>query len=250
MNKIDLAGRSAIVTGGARGIGLAIGERLLQSGAAVSLWDVDAQALAQAEHNLAAHGKVACETVDITDEGAVRRAIQASVQRLGQVDLLVNNAGIGGPICQTWEYDVDTVRKIFEVNYVGTFVCCKHVIPIMKQRNYGRIVNIASLAGKNGTPNFSAYGASKAAVIALTKALGRELADTEILVNAVCPSVADTDILRSFTPEKVKWMVEQVPKGRFVHTSEIAAMVAWLCSEECSFSTGQLFDISGGRAVY
>ena len=250
MNKIDLAGRAAIVTGAARGIGLAIAERLLQSGAAVSLWDVDAQALAQAEHNLAVHGKAGSQTVDITDEAAVRRAMQASVQRLGQVDLLVNNAGIGGPICQTWEYDVDTVRQIFDVNYIGTFLCCKHVIPIMKRRGYGRIVNIASLAGKNGTPNFSAYGASKAAVIALTKALGRELADTEILVNAVCPSVADTDILRTFTPEKVQWMVEQVPKGRFVHTSEIAAMVAWLCSEECSFSTGQLFDISGGRAVY
>lgn len=250
MNRIDLAGRTAVVTGGARGIGLAIAERLLQSGAAVSLWDLDAQALAQAVHNLEVHGKVASETVDVTDEAAVVRATKATVQRLGQVELLVNNAGIGGPICQTWEYDVDTVRKVLEVNYIGTFLCCKHLIPVMKQRNYGRIVNIASLAGKNGTPNFSAYGASKAAVIALTKALGRELADTEILVNAVCPSVADTDILRTLTPERVQWMVEQVPKRRFVHTSEIAAMVAWLCSEECSFSTGQLFDISGGRSVY
>jgi 3-oxoacyl-[acyl-carrier protein] reductase len=250
MNKIDLAGRAAVVTGGARGIGLAIAERLLQSGAAVSLWDLDAQALEQAEHNLAAHGKVACEAVDVTDEAAVARAAQSTVQRLGHVDLLVNNAGIGGPICQTWEYELETVRKVLEVNYIGTFLCCKHLIPIMRRRNYGRIVNIASLAGKNGTPNFSAYGASKAAVIALTKALGRELADTEILVNAVCPSVADTDILRTFTPEKVQWMIDQVPKKRFVHTSEIAAMVAWLCSEECSFSTGQLFDISGGRAVY
>jgi 3-oxoacyl-[acyl-carrier protein] reductase len=250
MNRIDLAGRTAVVTGGARGIGLAIAERLLQSGAAVSLWDMDAQALAQAEHNLEAHGKVASETVDVTDEAAVARAAQTTVQRLGHVDLLVNNAGIGGPLCQTWEYDVKTVRQVLEVNYVGTFLCCKHLIPIMQRRNYGRIVNIASLAGKNGTPSFSAYGASKAAVIALTKALGRELADTEILVNAVCPSVADTDILRTFTPDKVQWMIDQVPKKRFVHTSEIAAMVAWLCSEECSFSTGQLFDISGGRAVY
>jgi 3-oxoacyl-[acyl-carrier protein] reductase len=250
VNKIDLAGRAAIVTGAARGIGLAIAERLLQSGAAVSLWDIDTTALAQAEHNLAVHGKVASEVVDVTDEAAVQRATQATAQRFGKIELLVNNAGIGGPICQTWEYDVETVRKVLDINYVGTLLCCKHAIPVMKRQNYGRIVNIASLAGKNGTPNFSAYGASKAAVIALTKALGRELADTEILVNAVCPSVADTDILRTFTPEKVKWMVEQVPKGRFVHTSEIAAMVAWLCSEECSFSTGQLFDISGGRSVY
>ena len=250
MNRIDLAGRMAVVTGGARGIGLAIAERLLQSGAAVSLWDLDAPALAQAERSLEAHGKVVSEAVDVTDEAGIVRAVRETLRRLGHVDLLVNNAGIGGPICQTWEYDVDAVREVLDVNYVGTFLCCKHLVPVMKQRNYGRIVNIASLAGKNGTPTFSAYGASKAAVIALTKALGRELADTEILVNAVCPSVADTDILRTLTPEKVQWMVDQVPKKRFVRTSEIAAMVAWLCSEECSFSTGQLFDITGGRAVY
>jgi 3-oxoacyl-[acyl-carrier protein] reductase len=250
MNRIDLANRIAIVTGSARGIGYAIAERLLQSGAAVSLWDIDRDALNQAERNLGVHGKVAAELVDVTDEASVRRATDSTVQRFGKLDLLVNNAGIGGPICQTWEYDVDTVRKVFDINYIGTFLCCKHAVPAMKKHNYGRIVNIASIAGKNGTPNFSAYGASKAAVIALTKALGRELADTEILVNAVCPSVADTDILKQFKPDKVKWMVEQVPKGRFVHTSEIAAMVAWLCSEDCSFSTGQLFDISGGRSVY
>jgi NAD(P)-dependent dehydrogenase (short-subunit alcohol dehydrogenase family) len=250
MNRIDLAGRVGIVTGAARGIGYAIAERLLQSGASVALWDVDADALASAGKALSAHGAVTAEHVDITREEDVARATAATAQRFGRIDLLVNNAGIGGPICQTWEYDVDTVRRIFDINYVGTFLCCKYAIPVMKKENYGRIVNIASLAGKNGTPNFSAYGGSKAAVIALTKALGRELADTEILVNAVCPSAADTDILKQFTPDKVKWMVEQVPKGRFVQTSEIAAMVAWLCSEECSFSTGQLFDISGGRAVY
>jgi len=250
MNRIDLAGRVGIVTGAARGIGYAIAERLLQSGAAVSIWDVDREALAQAEKTLTAHGRVLTQVVDVTNESEVMRAAHAVSSRLDRVDLLVNNAGIGGPICQTWEYDTATVRKVFDVNYVGTFLCCKHVVPAMRKQNYGRIVNIASLAGKNGSPNFSAYGASKAAVIALTKALARELADTEVLVNAVCPSVADTDILQQFTPEKVKWMVEQVPKGRFVHTNEIAAMVAWLCSEECSFSTGQLFDISGGRSVY
>lgn len=250
MNRIDLAGRVAVVTGAARGIGYAIAERLLQSGAAVALWDLDRAALDEAARVLEVHGKVAAQAVDVTDEDAVAAATADAVGRFGVVDLLVNNAGIGGPICQTWEYDLATVRRVFEVNYMGTFLCCKHLIPVMKQRNYGRIVNIASIAGKNGTPNFSAYGASKAAVIGLTKALGRELADTEILVNAVCPSVADTDILHQFTPEKVQHLIGLVPKGRFVRTSEIAAMVAWLCSEECSFTTGQLFDITGGRSVY
>lgn len=249
-NRIDLSNRVAIVTGAARGIGYAIAERLLQSGAAVSMWDLDAAALRTAGQSLASLGKAAVEQVDVSDENAVNRAVQSTAQRFGKIDILVNNAGIGGPIVQTWEYDLDTFRKVFDVNVVGVFLGCKAVIPIMRKQNYGRIVNIASIAGKNGTPNFSAYGASKAAVIALTKALGRELADTEILVNAVCPSVAETEILSTFTPEKIKWMVEQVPKGRFVQPAEIAAMVAWLSSEECSFSTGQLFDISGGRSVY
>ncbi|MCC7548529.1 MAG: SDR family oxidoreductase [Burkholderiales bacterium] len=250
MNRIDLAGHVAVVTGAARGIGYAIAERLLQSGAAVALWDIDAEALERAERALGVHGMVAARVVDVTDESSVKEASADAVARFGFVDLLANNAGIGGPICQTWEYDAAIVRRVFEVNYMGTFLCCKHLVPVMKQRNYGRIVNIASIAGKNGSPNFSAYGASKAAVIGLTKALGRELADTEIIVNALCPSVADTDILQQFTPEKVRFLLEQVPKGRFVYTSEIAAMVAWLCSEECSFSTGQLFDITGGRSVY
>jgi len=250
MNRIDLAGHVAVVTGAARGIGYAIAERFLQSGASVALWDIDGEALARAERTLGVHGRAGARIVDVTDEAAVAAATADAVARFGFVDLLANNAGIGGPICQTWEYDAATVRRVFDVNYMGTFLCCKHLIPVMQQRGYGRIVNIASIAGKNGSPNFSAYGASKAAVIALTKALGRELANTEILVNAVCPSVADTDILHQFTPEKVKFLLEQVPKGRFVHTSEIAAMAAWLCSEECSFSTGQLFDITGGRSVY
>ena len=249
-NKIDLTNRVAVVTGAARGIGYSITQRLLESGAAVSMWDMDAAPLRAAGQALASLGKAAVEQVDVTDENAVNRATQSTVQRFGRIDILVNNAGIGGPIVQTWEYDLATFRKVFDVNVVGVFLGCKAVIPLMRKQNYGRIVNIASIAGKNGTPNFSAYGASKAAVIALTKALGRELADTEILVNAVCPSVAETEILNTFTPDKIKWMVEQVPKGRFVQPAEIAAMVAWLSSEECSFSTGQLFDISGGRSVY
>jgi len=250
MNKIDLNGRAAVVTGAARGIGYAIAHRLLQSGAAVSIWDIDPAALRSAGQRLSEWGRVAAEEVDVSDENAVSRAMQSTIQRFGKIDLLINNAGIGGPIAQTWEYDTGTFRRLMEINVTGVFLCCKHVLPSMRKQNYGRIVNIASIAGKNGSPNFSPYGASKAAVIALTKALGRELADTEVLVNAVCPSVADTDILKSFTSDKVKFLLEQVPKGRFVRVEEIAAMVAWLCSDECSFTTGQLFDITGGRSVY
>jgi 3-oxoacyl-[acyl-carrier protein] reductase len=250
MNKIDLNGRAAVVTGAARGIGYAIAHRLLQSGASVSIWDVDPAALRIAGQRLSEWGRVAAEEVDVSDENAVSRATQSTIQRFGKIDLLVNNAGIGGPIAQTWEYDTAAFRRLMEINVTGVFLCCKHVLPSMRKQNYGRVVNIASIAGKNGSPNFSPYGASKAAVIALTKALGRELADTEIMVNAVCPSVADTDILKSFTPEKVKFLLDQVPKGRFVKVEEVAAMVAWLCSEDCSFTTGQLFDITGGRSVY
>lgn len=249
-NAIDLSGRVAVVTGAARGIGLAIADRLLASGAAVALWDFDDRQLAETAPALQTRGAVAPIVVDVTDEQAVIAAARETESTLGAVDLLVNNAGIGGPILQTWEYDVATFRRVLDVNVTGVYLCCKALVRGMRERNFGRVVNIASIAGKNGSPNFSAYGASKAAVIALTKALARETADTEVLVNAVTPSVADTDILSQFTPDKVKWMLEQVPKGRFVKATEIAALVAWLCSDECSFSTGQLFDISGGRSVY
>lgn len=249
-NAIDLSGRVAVVTGAARGIGLAIADRLLASGAAVALWDFDDRQLAETAPALQTRGAVAPIVVDVTDEQAVIAAARETESTLGAVDLLVNNAGIGGPILQTWEYDVATFRRVLDVNVTGVYLCCKALVRGMRERNFGRVVNIASIAGKNGSPNFSAYGASKAAVIALTKALARETADTEVLVNAVTPSVADTDILSQFTPGKVKWMLEQVPKGRFVKATEIAALVAWLCSDECSFSTGQLFDISGGRSVY
>lgn len=250
MTRIDLDKRTAIVTGAARGIGLAIAERLLASGARVALWDVDAAELEAQRGRLAKEGMVSAFTVDVADESAVQQAVRSTEARLGPIDILVNNAGIGGPNMPMWEYDVAVFQKVFAINVTGTFLCSKAVIPAMRQRNYGRIVNIASIAGKNGTPYFSAYSASKAAVIGLTKSLAKELADTEILVNTVTPSVADTDILRQFEPEKVKWMLDQVPKGRFVRPDEIAAMVAWLASDECSFSTGQVFDITGGRSVY
>jgi 3-oxoacyl-[acyl-carrier protein] reductase len=250
MNKIDLAGRVAIVTGAARGIGYGITERLLGSGAKVVMWDMDATALAEAGKRLVSAGAVVTRQVDVTREPQVADAVDAARAQFGRIDILVNNAGIGGPILNTWEYDLATFQKVMDVNVIGVFLGCKHVIPVMQAQNYGRIVNTASIAGKNGTPNFSAYGASKAAVIALTKALGRELANTEILVNCITPGPADTEILIQFTPDKVKWMLEQVPKGRFVKVEEIAAMVAWLASEECSFSTGAAFDITGGRSVY
>jgi 3-oxoacyl-[acyl-carrier protein] reductase len=186
-------------------------------------------------------------SVDVTDaRDRSRHTIQFALRQR----LTSRPSGIGGPTGPIWEYDLAAFRQVFDVNVVGVFLCCKTVVPLMRKNNYGRIVNIASIAGKNGTPTFAAYGASKAAVIALTKALGRELADTEILANAVCPSIADTDILQQHSPEKIKELVALVPKGRFVRTDEIAAMVAWLSSEECSFSTGQVFDITGGRSVY
>jgi NAD(P)-dependent dehydrogenase (short-subunit alcohol dehydrogenase family) len=250
MTRIDLDQRTAIVTGAARGIGLAIAERLLASGARVALWDVDAAELEVQRTRLAKEGMVSAFTVDVTDESVVQQAVRSTEARLGPIDILVNNAGIGGPNLPMWEYDVAVFQKVFAINVTGTFLCSKAVIPAMRKRNYGRIINIASIAGKNGTPFFSAYSASKAAVIGLTKALAKELAETEILVNTVTPSVADTDILKQFEPEKVKWMLDQVPKGRFVRPDEIAAMVAWLASDECSFSTGQVFDITGGRSVY
>lgn len=250
MTRIDLDNRTAIVTGAARGIGLAIVERLLASGARVAMWDVDAAELDRQQARLMPEGKVLAVPVDITDEAAVEQAARSTEARLGPIDILVNNAGIGGPNKALWEYDLATFRKVYAINVDGTFLCSRAVIPAMRKRNYGRIVNIASIAGKNGTPYFSAYSSSKAAVIGLTKSLAKELADTEIMVNTVTPSVADTDILKQFEPDKVKWMLDQVPKGRFVRPDEIAAMTAWLCSDECSFTTGQVFDITGGRSVY
>jgi 2-dehydro-3-deoxy-L-rhamnonate dehydrogenase (NAD+) len=221
----------------------------------VVLWDREPEALKQAGNRLNAVGAAVTNQVDVTDEAQVAAAVEAAKNLFGRIDILVNNAGIGGPIANTWDYDRATFQKIFDVNVAGVFLGCKFVIPVMKTRSYGRIVNIASLAGKHGPPLFAIYGASKAAVISLTKSLGRELADTEILVNCITPGAVDTQLLDQFTSlmgknEKMAWIIENVPKGRFLGVEEIAAMVAWLCSEECSFSTGAAFDITGGRSVY
>lgn len=250
MNKIDLEGRTAVVTGGARGIGLAIAGRLLDSGAAVALWDIDGAAAERAARDLSGRGQAEYVAVDLTDANAVDAATDATRQRLGSIDILVNNAGITGPNKTTWEYTPEEWQQVMAVNLYGVFLCCRALAPRMIEGGYGRIVNIASIAGKEGNPNAPAYSASKAAVIALTKSLGKELAKTGVLVNCVTPAAVETDIFKQMTEEHIQYMLSKIPLGRFGTTDEVAALVAWLCCEECSFSTGGVFDISGGRATY
>ncbi|MBL8382528.1 MAG: SDR family oxidoreductase [Burkholderiales bacterium] len=246
MNQIDLKGRTAVITGGARGIGYAVAERMLASGAAVILWDLDAQRLEQSRATLAAQGAVRTAALDITDEAQVAPAAAAA----GAVDILVNSAGITGPNMKTWEYASKDFLAVQQVNLMGTFHCCKALVPGMMARDYGRIVNIASIAGKDGNPNAPAYSASKAAVIGLTKSLGKELAATGIRVNALTPAAAQTEMFAQMTQAHIDFMLSKIPMNRFVRVEEIAAMIAWMASEECSFTTGAVFDISGGRAVY
>ncbi len=250
MNQIDLAGKTAIVTGGARGIGYAIAERLLQSGAKVALWDMDADALVQAVRELSALGKVVSEKMDMTNEAQVDAALAATEKQIGAVDILVNNAGIAGPTVKLWEYSPADFRKVVEIDLVGPFLCCRALVPGMMKRGYGRIVNIASIAGKEGNANASAYSAAKAGVIALTKSLGKELATHGIMVNCITPAAAKTDIFKQISQQHIDFMLSKIPMGRFVDVKEIAAMAAWLSSGDCSFTTGGVFDITGGRAVY
>ncbi|MBU6301346.1 MAG: SDR family oxidoreductase [Verrucomicrobia bacterium] len=250
MNQIDLSNRNAIVTGGARGIGRAIAERLLASGASVSLWDVDNAALAEAWAELGAHGTVHIATVDLSDLASVQRATRETLAQFGKLDILVNNAGITGGNAKTWEIDPADWRRVMDINLNGPFYCCHSVVPHLLTNGYGRIVNIASIAGKEGNPNAAHYSASKAAVIALTKSLGKELATANITVNAVAPAVIATDILAQMHTSHIDYMLSKIPMGRFGKKEEAAALVAWLSSEECSFSTGSVFDLSGGRATY
>ena len=250
MNKIDLANRNAIVTGGARGIGFAIATRLLQSGAAVSLWDVDAAALADASEKLKPLGTVHTAVVDVTSAESAESAAASTAQALGKLDILVNNAGIAGTNAKTWETDPAEWRRVIDINLNGPFHCCRAVIPHLLRNGYGRIVNIASIAGKEGNPNAAHYSASKAGVIALTKSLGKELATSNVVVNCVTPAVIATDILKQMAQSHIDYMLSKIPMGRFGKTEEAAALVAWLCSEDCSFSTGATFDLSGGRATY
>ncbi len=250
MNDIDLKGQRAIVTGAAQGIGRAIAERLLHSGAAVAIWDRDQGALAQAEAALGARGQVAAIEADVTDLDSVTAAVEATAARLGGIDILVNNAGISGPNAPTWEYPPEAWDEVLAIDLTGVFYCCRAVVPHLIARGYGRIVNIASVAGKEGNPNAPAYSAAKAGVIALTKSLGKELAGHDIAVNCVTPAAARTRIFDQMTQTHVDYMLSKIPRGRFVEVEEIAALAAWLASRECSFTTGGVFDISGGRATY
>jgi NAD(P)-dependent dehydrogenase (short-subunit alcohol dehydrogenase family) len=248
MNQLDFKGRHAVVTGGATGLGYAIAQRLIASGGSVSLWDRDEAAAHKAAIELG-HGTQAV-AVDVSQQPSVAAAVQATLAKAGRIDALVNSAGITGPNTKVWDYPVDAWRQVMDVNLTGLFICCREVVPAMRERNYGRIVNIASVAGKDGNPNASAYSASKAGVMALTKSLGKELADTGVRVNCVTPAAVKTAIFDQMTPEHIAFMLSKIPMGRFGTTEEVAALVGWLCTEDCSFSTGAVFDLSGGRSTY
>jgi len=236
-------GRTAIVTGGVSGIGAGVARRLAAEGARLSLWDVDEAALARsgADHTV---------TLDVTDADAVGRAAESAATALGKIDILVASAGITGPNHTTWEYPVAAWDRVIDVNLKGVFYCDRAVVPFMQRNGYGRIVNIASIAGKEGNPMASAYSASKAGVIGLTKSLGKELAASEIRVNCVTPAAVRTPIFDQMTQQQIDWMLSKIPIARFGEIDEIASLILWLASEECSFSTGAVFDISGGRATY
>ena len=250
MNQIDLNGRTAIVTGGAQGIGYAICERLLRSGARVLIWDIDAARAAGACAALAPLGAIDSDAVELTDDAAVAAATSRALQRPGGVHILVNNAGITGGNAPTWELEPAVWRRVIEVNLIAPYLTSRHLAPKMAAAGYGRIVNIASVAGKEGNPNASHYSASKAGLIALTKSLAKELAAKGVLVNCITPAVARTAMFEQMTEAHVAYMLGKIPMGRFVEVQEIAAMVAWLASDDCSFSTGAVFDITGGRKTY
>ncbi|MBE0613656.1 MAG: SDR family oxidoreductase [Burkholderiales bacterium] len=248
MNQIDLNVRAAIVTGGAQGIGLAIVKRMLASGASVRIWDRDQKLLQQTLSGLS--GPVSGDAVDVADEKSVAQGTAAAIAALGKIDILVNNAGIAGTNVPTVDYPVDEWERILKVNLTSQFLCCRAIAPHMVKQKYGRIVNIASVAGKEGNPNAVAYSASKAGVISLTKSLGKELAKDGVSVNCITPAAAKTAIFDQMTEQHINYMLSKIPMGRFVLVEEVAALACWLASEDCSFTTAGVFDISGGRATY
>jgi len=250
MNQLDLQNQTAIVTGAARGIGFAITQRLLASGASVCLWDCDGAALEAAKASLNEPGRVHSAVVDVTDEASVQEAAETTVARFGKISLAVNNAGIAGTNGKTWELSVADWRRVVDIDLTGVFLVCRAVVPHLLKNGYGRIVNIASIAGKEGNPNAAHYSAAKAGVIGLTKSLGKELAQNNITVNCITPAVIETDILKQLTQQHIDYMLSKIPMNRFGKVNEAAALVAWLCSEDCSFTTGAVFDLSGGRATY
>jgi 3-oxoacyl-[acyl-carrier protein] reductase len=250
VNNFDLKGRRAVVTGAAQGFGRAITERLLASGASVALWDVDPDESVRTARELNGHGTISTHTVDVSDMAQVDAATAATARALGGIDILVANAGIAGPNHKTWEYPPDDWQRVIEVDLMSVFYCCRAVIPLMLQTHYGRIVTISSVAGKEGNANASAYSAAKAGVIALTKSLGKELAGENIAVNCITPAAAKTRIFEQMSQSHLDWMLSKIPRGRFLQIDELASLTAWLVSEENSFSTGAVFDISGGRSTY
>jgi 3-oxoacyl-[acyl-carrier protein] reductase len=250
MNRIDLDGRRAVITGGAEGFGRAIAERFLASGAAVSLWDLNAELVARTANELAARGTVHTAVVDIADRAQVQAATDATLRAGARIDILIANAGLTGPNAPLWDYPADAWRQVIDVNLVGTYHCCHAIVPIMRRQQYGRIVTMGSVAGKDGNPNASAYSAAKAGIIALTKSLGKELAGLDIAVNCVTPAAARTRIFEQMTEAHIAFMLSKIPRGRFLELPELASLVAWLASEENSFSTGAVWDLSGGRSTY
>ena len=250
MNRIDLQGKRAAVTGAAQGIGKAVAERLLASGASVALWDRDAALLASTGEALAAQGQVETVEMDVTDAASVEAATAATHAALGGIDILIANAGISGLNAPTWDYPIEEWQRVLAIDLTGVFLCCRAVVPRMIAQGYGRIVNVASIAGKEGNPNAPAYSAAKGGVIALTKSLGKELAGHDIAVNCVTPAAARTAIFDQMTQAQIDYMLSKIPRGRFVQVEEVAALIAWLASADCSFTTGGVFDISGGWATY
>ena len=248
MNQLDFNGRHAVVTGGATGLGYAIAQRLIASGGSVTIWDRDTATAQSAAAQLGS--RASAVQVDVSRHESVQAAVKATLVHSPRIDALVNSAGITGPNTKVWDYPVDAWREVMEINLNGLFHCCREIVPLMRDTGYGRIVNIASVAGKEGNPNASAYSASKAGVIALTKSLGKELADTGVRVNCVTPAAVKTGMFSQMTEQHIQFMLSKIPMGRFGTPEEIAAMVCWLCTEDCSFTTGGVFDLSGGRSTY